>query len=66
MRIKADDLTLLYRIHDCLLMCGEKNEVAALNQSIAWNAKGIDAEQNKIERADMYGIRRTIRTKVNT
>lgn len=34
MRIKADDLTLLYRVHDCLLMCGEKNEVAALNQSI--------------------------------
>ena len=34
MRIKADDLTLLYRIHDCLLMYGEKNEVAALNQSI--------------------------------
>lgn len=34
MRIKADDLTLLYRIHDCLLMYGEKNEVVALNALI--------------------------------
>lgn len=34
MRIKANDITLLYRIHDCLLMYREKNEVGVLNQSI--------------------------------
>lgn len=34
MRIKANDIALLYRIHDCLLMYREKNEVGVLNQSI--------------------------------
>lgn len=34
MRIKADDLDLMYRICDCLLMHGDKNEAAALKQSV--------------------------------
>lgn len=73
MRIKTDDLTLLYRVHDCLLMYGEKNEFTALKQSIErledeqrMEREKIDVEQNKTGRTDMYGIRRIVRRKVNT
>lgn len=73
MRIKTDDLTLLYRIHDCLLMYGEKNEFTALNALLErledeqrMEREKIDVEQNKTGRTDMYGIRRIVRRKVNT
>lgn len=72
-KIKANDITLLYRIHDCLLMYREKNEIGVLNQSIErledeqrMEREKIDVEQNKTGRTDMYGIRRIVRRKVNT